>query len=114
MIRLAIAFALAATPLWATADGPEFWQVKGVRPDDVLNMRMGPGTEYMILDTLPHNARRIRAIVCVPTLDDGDFFALTEAEQTQLNTLSRWCYVQTEDLKDGWVNMRFMEEDAGP
>ena len=21
---------------------------------------------------------------------------------------------RSEDLKDGWVNMRFMEEDAGP
>lgn len=113
MIRLAIAFILAATPVWATADGPDFWQVKGVASNDVLNMRMGPGTEYMILDTLPHNARKLKAIVCVPTLDDGDFFALTEAEQATLNGQSRWCYIQAEDFKDGWVNMRYMEEDSG-
>lgn len=114
MIRLAVAFALAATPLWATADGPEFWQVTGVRSDDVLNMRMGPGTDYMILNALPHNARNVKAIVCVPTLDDGDYFSLTEAEQAQINSLSRWCYMRTDDFKHGWVNMRFMEEDSGP
>ncbi len=113
MIRFAIAFLFAATPLWATADGPDFWQVTGVASNDVLNMRMGPGADYMILDVLAYNERRIKAVVCVPTLDDGDYFALTEAERADITKLPRWCYVRTEDLRDGWVNMRFMEEDSG-
>ena len=60
MRRLALA-TLAAAALansaLATADGPDAWRVTGVSPGDVLNVRVGPGTEYFAITALPHDAR---------------------------------------------------------
>jgi uncharacterized protein YraI len=95
----------------AEADGPDAWRVIGVASDDVLNVRAGPGTDYMILAALPHNARGIQLGACVPTVTREQFFALTEAQQAQLNSYSAWCIVNWGGQQYGWVNRRFLGED---
>lgn len=37
----------------ATADGPDFYRVVGVAPDDMLNLRRGPGTAFETIVGLP-------------------------------------------------------------
>jgi len=41
-------------------------RVRGVTPDDTLNLRYGPSTDEPILDALPHNASGLRLIACRP------------------------------------------------
>ena len=67
-LALMLIVALAPSPARAEADGPDFWEVSGVAPGDTLNMRMGPGTEYMVIGTLRHDARALQAITCTPYL----------------------------------------------
>jgi len=113
MRRLALTLALIATAslAHAEADGPDAWRVIGVASNDVLNVRAGPGTDYMILDALPYNARGIQLGTCVPTVTRDQYFALTGAQQQQLNSYPAWCVVIWGDTQRGWVNRRFLGED---
>lgn len=83
----------------------------GVADDDVLNMRIGPGTDCIVIDQLPSNARGLRQITCVPLLIPPIHRKLTEAQRTDLTR--RWCMMRTVDLsRAGWVRARFLMEDG--
>lgn len=64
--------------------------VIGVRHDDVLNLRAGPGTNQSILDEIP------------PTFDD-----LVARGNTRQLPSSLWVEVSYEDTT-GWVSLRFI------
>ena len=109
----AIACATLAAPLRAEIDGhgPDAWRVTGVAADDVLNMRMGPGTRYLVIDSLPPNARGLQQVTCVPLLIPSIYHKLTEAQRNALP--QRWCLMRTGDFaKAGWVAQRFLMEDV--
>ena len=106
-----LALLLAAPTAHAEADGPDAWRVIDVASNDVLNVRAGPSAEYMILDALPHDARGLQLGACVPTVTRDQFFALTEAQQQQLNAYAAWCVVIWDGVQRGWVNRRFLGED---
>ena len=115
MRRLAVtalfATALAGSAL-ATADGPDAWRVSGVSPGDVLNVRVGPGTDYFVLTALPHDARGLQVGTCTPTVTQAQYFALSPAAQAQLGRYTRWCVVSLAGEQLGWVNARFLAEDG--
>ncbi len=69
-----------------------FWEVSGLRPNDMLNMRSGPGTNFRILDTLA-NGTVLRNFGCAVT--DGG---------------SRWCEVSrtARGAQSGWVSSRYL------
>ena len=91
--------------------GPDAWQVHGVAADDVLNARMGPGTEYLIIDTFDHDERGLKLVTCVPLLLMSNAQALTEAQMDALPP--RWCLMRSADLsKAGWVLQRYLIEDG--
>lgn len=90
--------------------GPDAWAVTGVAPNDVLNMRMGPGTEYPVIDHLAPDARGLTQVTCVPLLIQPYYSALTQAQRAALPT--SWCLMRSSDLgKAGWVATRFLIED---
>ena len=109
---LPAALALTASSAWAEADGPDAWRVIDVASTDALNVRMGPSTEFPVLDALPHDARGLQLAICVPTINRQQFFAMTEAEQNALSDYPRWCAVVVEGETLGWVNARFLGEDG--
>jgi uncharacterized protein YraI len=111
-LALAALIAALAGPALATADGPDAWRVVGVAPDDVLNVRVGPGTEYFVITALPPNARRLQLGTCTPTITQAQYFALTPAAQAQLARYARWCVVSWGGEQLGWVNARFLGEDG--
>ncbi len=114
MMAAAIAMALSAPAARAEIDGhgPDAWRVTGVASDDMLNMRMGPGTQYLVIDKLAPDARGLRQVTCVPLLIPQIWNRLTEAQRAELPP--RWCLMQTSDLgKAGWVAQRFLMEDTG-
>jgi hypothetical protein len=109
---LAALFAALASPVLATADGPDAWRVIGVAPDDVLNVRVGPGTDYFVITALPHNARGLQVGTCTPTVTQAQYFALSPQMQQRLNGYSAWCVVIWGGQQLGWVNRRFLAEDS--
>jgi len=108
----ALALAAMTTVAHATADGPDAWRVTAVSASDVLNVRVGPGTDYFVISALPHNARGIQLGTCVPTVTREQYFALSAAQQQRLNGYAAWCVVIYEGQQLGWVNRRFLTEDG--
>ncbi|TNF21359.1 MAG: hypothetical protein EP318_07205 [Rhodobacteraceae bacterium] len=114
-LALGCGLALGAPQARAEIDGhgPDAWRVTGVAADDVLNMRMGPGTGYLVIDSLAPDARGLEQITCVPLLLPAIRQRLTPAQRADLP--QRWCLMRTADLgKAGWVAQRFLAEDTGP
>lgn len=63
MMRLAALLTLLAAPALATTDAwPALHDIVGVEAGDVLNIRSGPGTEFEIIGTIPHDAEGIEVI----------------------------------------------------
>lgn len=96
----------------ATADGPDAWRVQNVASHDHLNARVGPGTSYFVIDALPYNARQVQVVFCTPTTTREQYFALSYHQQQQLNGYATWCLVNWNGQQRGWVNRRFLTEDA--
>lgn len=109
----AAALLMAGVPIsaYATADGPDFWRVWNVSPGDTLNFRTGPGTGYLVLGAVAHNARKISVTVCIPTTTREQWFSLSEATQKQLADKPHWCLIEHEGAQRGWVNRRYLTED---
>lgn len=105
---------LGLVPLTVRAEidghGPDAWRVTGVAPDDVLNARMGPGTEYPVIETFAHDERGLVEITCVPFYTMAHFSAMTKAEKEALQP--RWCLMRSADMsKAGWVAQRYLIAD---
>lgn len=115
MIRTAIAvFALVISAPAANADldghGPDSWRVSGVAPNDVLNARMGPGTNYRVIERFAHDERGLQQITCIPFYTMKHFSEMTEAEIKALPP--RWCLMRSADMtKAGWVAQRYITPD---
>lgn len=115
--RLAVAAIAVALPFFTSiayaeidGHGPDAWRVMGVPPNDVLNVRMGPGTNYPVIETFAHNERNLQQITCVPFYTMAHFSAMSEAELDALPP--RWCLMRTADLtKAGWVAQRYLIAD---
>ncbi|WP_147393099.1 hypothetical protein [Paracoccus siganidrum] len=115
--RLAVAAIALALPFFTSlahaeidGSGPDAWRVMGVAPNDVLNVRMGPGTNYPVIETFAHDERNLQQITCVPFYTMAHFSAMTEAELDALPP--RWCLMRTADLtKAGWVAQRYLIAD---
>lgn len=95
---------------WADADGPDAWRVVDVAGGDVLNVRMGPGTEYPVIDHFAPDARGLQQVTCVPLLKAEYYFKMTEAEIDALPP--SWCLMQSADWRiEGWVAQRYLTAD---
>lgn len=107
----------AAAPAEAEIDGhgPDSWRVTGVASNDTLNMRMGPGTNYAVIDRLAHDARNLQQITCVPFYTAAHYARLSSAQIAALP--QRWCLMRSAAMdKAGWVAQRFItpEGEAAP
>ncbi|WP_113912839.1 hypothetical protein [Roseovarius dicentrarchi] len=112
-IAAAFALVLGALPARAEIDGhgPDAWRVTGVAADDVLNIRMGPGTDYLVIGQFAPDARGLEQITCVPLLIPAIAHQLSDAQRANLPP--RWCLMRSRDFsKAGWVAQRFLMEDA--
>lgn len=103
---------LAAGMAQADLDGhgPDAWRVTGVATDDTLNARMGPGTQYPVIDRFAPDERGMQQVTCVPYYTLEHFSQMSEAERDALP--SRWCLMRNKGLtKAGWVAQRFITPD---
>jgi hypothetical protein len=112
-----VTFSLPAVAL--DAHGPDTWQVVDIAPDDVLNVRMGPGTEYPIIASFAHNARGLVLETCVPLISLEQLAEMSAGEHAALPP--RWCLMRATDRQTrdwgvptrGWVAARYLAEDGG-
>ncbi len=109
-----IIVALGPGPAAAEADGPDFYRVTGVRPNDVLNIRAAPAANAAKLGTIPPGGRCIRNLDCQGVLSFQEFSTLSQAEQARrLKQNPRWCRVEYQGIT-GWVAGRYLAEGGCP
>lgn len=103
---------LAAAPVVASAqaDGPDYWAVTGVQPNDALNLRIAPDAESRTIARIPFNARGIRNRGCPTSVTFEQWKRMSET-QRDWSARARWCEVEYQG-KRGWVAGRFLKEDS--
>ena len=112
-LATALVLALVATAAGATADGPDFYAVTGVAPDDVLNMRAAPSGEAVKVGEIPHDADGLTNLGCVGGMTFAEFQEASEAEREAARK-TRWCRV-LHGTSVGWVAGWFLGEgEEGP
>lgn len=95
---------------FATADGPDTWQVTGVAQDDVLNLRAGPSARTQILGRIPPNTDGLPNLGCIGFLTIDEWSNATEAERAAARR-KVWCLTGY-DKRFGWVAHRFLREGS--
>lgn len=113
LLALLAIFALLAAgePAGAEADGPDYWNVTGIAPTDVLNMRAEPRADGRVVSRLPHDAKGLRNLGCRGTPSFQQWQRMSDAEKER-SRRSRWCRVEYRG-RSGWVAGRFLVE-GGP
>lgn len=105
------ALCISCWPALAQAEidghGPDGWRVHDVAEDDVLNARIGPGTNYPIIDAFGHDERGLQQVTCVPLLIGAAYEKLTQVQRDALPP--SWCLMRSADLsRAGWVLQRYL------
>lgn len=108
-------FGLVWLPLSAQADldrhGPDTWRIQNIAPGQKFNARMGPGTDYPVIETFSHDERGLQQITCVPFFTMAHASVMTDAQRDHLPP--RWCLMRAADMsKAGWVAARYLAEDG--
>ncbi len=107
---LALVTSLAAGALWAEADGPDYYAVRGVAQNDVLNIRAEPSPHAPKVGEIPPNGTCIRNLGCQGGLTFEEFATLSPAEkERRARENPRWCKVEYEG-DTGWVAGRYLTE----
>ncbi|MBD2745828.1 SH3 domain-containing protein [Microvirga sp. BT688] len=87
----------------ATADGPDFFDVRNVRSDDVLFLRERPTANSPKVGQVPHNGKMLRNEGC-SAVRDGKILP-----DSDMNTGPFWCRVRYGPV-EGWANARYLAE----
>jgi uncharacterized protein YraI len=104
----------AVDPARATADGPDWFRVRGVAATDVLNIRAEKGAHSRKVGEIPPGARCVRNLGCSGGLTLREFTELTpEKQRERERENARWCRIEYAGVQ-GWVAGRYVEEDACP
>src|SRR4051812_25725301 len=103
---LAIALAMVGKPAWATADGPDFFMVRGVAPNDVLYIRQTPSAAAPKVGEVPHDGRRLRNLECRAFHNGRQVID----SDVPLPGTTRWCRIHFNGT-EGWVNARYLGEE---
>ncbi len=89
-LLLAVVLLACLNMLYATADGPDNWRVKGVASNDTLNIRSQPNYKSKKVGKIPYNATCLKNLDCIVNK-------------------SRWCKIEYKGTI-GWVSGRFLSE----
>lgn len=109
-----LAMGLGSGAASADADGPDFYAVRGVASDDVLNIRVKPNPRARKVGEIPPDGACIRNLGCRGGLSFQEFTELSPAERKQRERENpRWCKVQYRGIT-GWVAGRYLAEDDCP
>ena len=108
---MGLAISLGAGVTSADADGPDFYRVRNVAANDVLNLRAAPNPRARQVGAIPPDGACIRNLGCRGGLTYRDFTELSPAERKQRERENpRWCQVEYRGVT-GWVAGRYLAED---
>lgn len=110
MLIVTMGLAVGGGAALATADGPDYFAVKGVAANDVLNIRAEPSAGSARIGEIPPDARGIRNLGCQGGPTFAEWQAMTESERVRA-AHDRWCRVRYGGV-EGWVAGRFLTEDS--
>lgn len=106
MIGLALSSAVHAT-----ADGPDLWDVTGVRAPDVLSVHTRANAASPVVASIPADARGLRNLGCTGTPSFAQWLEMTPSERA-LSGRARWCRIAYGGI-EGWVAGRYLREGSG-
>ena len=110
-IALTASLLMAAVSVaFATADGPDYFMVRGVASDDVLNIRQEPNAQSQKLGEIPHDGNGIQNLGCEGGLSYGEWQEASQAEREAAEK-RRWCRIAYNGV-EGWVAARFLAEGS--
>ncbi|WP_169054082.1 META domain-containing protein [Nitratireductor sp. XY-223] len=110
-LALAVGMLLAAVSVaLATADGPDFFMVRGVAADDVLNIRREPNPKAEKIGEIPPDGNGIENLGCEGGLSFAEWLDATE-EEREASERRTWCRIAYDGI-EGWVAGRYLEESA--
>ena len=113
ILALLVLSASGVAPVLAEADGPDFFQVRDVAPDDVLNIRASNDWRSDKIGEIPYDGRCVRNLGCSGGLTLQEFTDLSTAEQERIKKeRPRWCQIEYQE-QTGWVAGRYLRENEG-
>lgn len=114
LAAVALAVVAAGGAAQATADGPDFYGVRGVAPGRHLTLRAEPSTASTPLARIPSNATCLRSFGCQGGLTFEEFTTLSDADKKRrAEENPRWCKVEYRGTV-GWVAGRYLAEAPCP
>ncbi|MEM9106336.1 MAG: META domain-containing protein [Pseudomonadota bacterium] len=110
-IALSLAMLTALISLaFAVADGPDYFMVRGVEADDVLNIRAEPNGRSQKIGEIPPDGNGIQNLGCEGGLSIDEWYEASEAER-EAAAKKRWCRIAYDGV-EGWVAARFLTEGS--
>lgn len=115
MVALILAIGIAlwiSEPVFAEADGPDYFAVDGVGPDDVLNVRSEPSPTAEKIGEIPSGTGGLINRGCEGGLSFAEWETASIAERAKAAE-SRWCRIEYNGMT-GWVAGWYLKESTGP
>jgi hypothetical protein len=99
---------------WATADGPDFFRVRGIATGSALTILADPRAGAPAIGSAPSDAVCLRNCGCRGGLTFEEFNTLDdEAKRQRAAANPRWCQVEYQG-RTGWVDARHLAEAPCP
>jgi hypothetical protein len=99
-------------PVYATAEGPDFYRPRGIAPGNPIPLRVAPRDDAPAVGRLDANATCLRSLGCQGGLSLEEFSTLSEsARQQRLRENPRWCQVLVQG-RSGWVPGHYLAESS--
>ena len=109
-----IAVIAASCPAQATADGPDFYRVRGVSATSALSLRAEPSLQAPRIGRIAPDATCLRNLGCQGGLTFEEFTTLSDADKKRrAEENPRWCKVEHRGTV-GWVAGRYLAEAPCP
>lgn len=112
VVVLVVLLTLSPPAVHAEADGPDWWAVTGVSPDDVLNVRAEASTSSRKIGAIPPDAQGLRNLGCTGVMSFAEWEKATEAERERAKH-DKWCKIEYRGTT-GWVAGRYLMEGGPP
>ena len=101
---------LGAAGVRSEADGPDFYDVRGVERDDVLNLREAADHRSTKIGEIPSDGTCLQNLGCSGGLTFEEFTTLSDEEkQDRARQRPRWCRIRYRD-RTGWVAGHYLRE----
>lgn len=92
------------------AENSNFWQVKKVKSNDVLNIRSKSDHTSKKVSSIPFNETCVKSHGCGKDIDLESMMHMQEEEVRAFLQQAKvdWCFIEYKGIK-GWVNKKYLK-----